>query len=98
MTQPTPRRPAKGVVRTSCGRELAVGRLRLDGLGRPVNRVTLDIGCQSYDGEQLWASLTVGEARRLAAHLLAQAAAVLGEASPGKPARRAGAGRRWPIR
>jgi hypothetical protein len=81
-------------VRTRCGRELAVGRLRLDGLGRPVNRVTLDIGCQPHDREQVWASLTVGEARQLAAHLLAQAAAVLGEgagAAPA-PARRGGSG------
>jgi hypothetical protein len=85
-------------VQTSCGRELAVGRLRLDGLGHPVHRVTLDIECQSHDREQVWASLTVGEARQLAAHLLAQAAAVLGESSPGRPAARAGAGPRTRIR
>ncbi len=67
---------SRSVVRTSCGRELVVGRLRLDGLPHRTLRVTLDVGCQPYDHGEVWASLTAAEARQLAGHLLAQAAAV----------------------
>jgi hypothetical protein len=63
------------VIRTSCGRELVVGRLRLDGLPQPTLRVTLDVGCQPYDRGEVWASLTAAEARQLGGELLAQAAA-----------------------
>jgi hypothetical protein len=69
-------------VQTSCGRQLVVGRLRLDGLAHPVHRVTLDVGCQPYDHDQVWASLTVAEARRLAGLLLAQATMVEAERGP----------------
>jgi hypothetical protein len=72
---------ARAVVRTGCGRELVIGRLRLDGLPRPVRRVTLDVACQPYDRAEVWASLTVDEARQLAAHLLAQAALVADEST-----------------
>ncbi|MQA87448.1 MAG: hypothetical protein GEV03_23195 [Streptosporangiales bacterium] len=68
--------PVRHALRTTCGRELAVGRLRLSGLDHPVTRVTLEIGCQPYDRDAVWASLTAAEARRLAARLLAQAAAI----------------------
>jgi putative redox protein len=61
--------------RTMCGRSLRVGRLPLGAPDRPVWRVSLDIG-HSPDGDHgAWASLTPAEARRLAAALLAQAAA-----------------------
>jgi putative redox protein len=69
------RAASRTVIRTSCGRELVVGRLRLDGLPHPTLRVTLDIGCQPYDRGEVWASLTAAEARQLATQLLAQATA-----------------------
>jgi hypothetical protein len=60
--------------RTMCGRQIRVGHLVL-GAGRyPARRVSLDIGASS-GGTGTWAGLTAGEARRLAAALLAQAAA-----------------------
>ena len=67
---------SQSVVRTSCGRELVVGRLRLDGLPHRTLRVTLDVGCQPYDRGEVWMSLTAAEARQLAGRLLAQAARV----------------------
>ena len=57
-----------------CGREIRVGHLILGGGRHPAQRVSLDIGASS-GGTGIWAGLTVGEARRLAAALLAQAAA-----------------------
>jgi len=61
--------------RTTCGRQVRAGRLALGDVRRPARRVSLDIG-QSPDGRDgTWAALTVAEARRLAAALLAQAAA-----------------------
>jgi hypothetical protein len=61
--------------RTMCGREVQVGHLALGGGRRPAQRVSLDIGASPGGGTGTWASLTVGEARRLADALLAQAAA-----------------------
>ena len=66
---------ARTVVRTTCGREFVVGRLRLEGPPYPALRVTLDVECQPYDRGEVWASLTAAEARQLAGQLLAQAAA-----------------------
>jgi hypothetical protein len=60
--------------RTMCGREIRVGHLALGGGRHPARRVSLDIGASS-GGTGTWAGLTAGEARRLAAALLAQAAA-----------------------
>ncbi|MGH3246968.1 MAG: hypothetical protein ACRDOI_12245 [Trebonia sp.] len=62
-------------VRSSCGRELTVGRL-LFGDGRHLAaRVFVDLGdCPGCDGTG-WAGLTVAEARRFAEALLSQAAA-----------------------
>jgi len=61
--------------RTMCGREIRVGHLVL-GRGRhPAQRVSLDIGAPVDGGTGTWAGLTAGEARRLAAALLMQAAA-----------------------
>ena len=62
-------------VRTSCGRELTVGRLVLGNPGHPAGRVFLNLGdCPGCD-DSSWAGLTVAEARQLASALLSQAAA-----------------------
>jgi hypothetical protein len=61
--------------RTMCGRQIRVGHLILGGGGHPARRVSLDIGASPGSGHGAWAGLTAGEARWLAAALLAQAAA-----------------------
>jgi hypothetical protein len=60
---------------TMCGREIRVGHLILGGGRHPAQRVSLGIGASSGAGDGTWAGLTPGEARRLAAALLLQAAA-----------------------
>jgi len=62
-------------LRTSCGRELTIGRLALGDAAHPAGRVFLDLGGCPDCGGSAWAGLSVPEARRLAAALLAQAAA-----------------------
>lgn len=61
-------------IRTRAGRRVSVDRLTLEEVA-PIGRVILRITCQRVEHD-LWTSLTVGEARRLAERLLAQAAAV----------------------
>ena len=62
-------------MRTSCGRDLTIGRLALGDAARPAGRVFLDLGgCRDCNGSA-WAGLSPAEARRLATALLAQAAA-----------------------
>ena len=62
-------------LRTSCGRELAVGRLALGDARHPAARVFVDLGkCSGCEGTG-WAGLTVAEARQLARAVLAQATA-----------------------
>jgi hypothetical protein len=62
-------------VRTSCGREVTVGRLALGAARQPAARVFVDLGdCPGCDGTG-WAGLTVAEARQLARAVLSQAAA-----------------------
>ena len=61
--------------RTMCGREIRVGHLVLGGGHLPARRVSLDIGASPGVRNGTWAGLTADEARRLAAALLAQAAA-----------------------
>jgi len=62
-------------VRTSCGREVTVGRLALGDALRPAGRVFVDLGPgPGYDGTG-WAGLTVDEAREFARAVLSQAAA-----------------------
>ncbi len=61
--------------RTTCGREVRVGRLALASAKRPTWRISLDIGQSPGHGDGTWAGLTPAEARRLAAALLEQAAA-----------------------
>jgi len=69
--------------RTTCGRQVRAGRLALGGTRHPARRVSLDIG-QAPDGHDgTWAALTVAEARRLAAALLAHAAAAERDDEPG---------------
>jgi hypothetical protein len=60
---------------TSCGRDLTTGRLALGDVGYPVTRVFVDLGDDPEFADCHWASLTVDEARELAAALLAEAAA-----------------------
>ncbi len=61
--------------RTSCGRELTVGRLALGDARHPAVRVFVGLGeCPGCEGTG-WAGLTVAEARQLALAVLAQAAA-----------------------
>jgi hypothetical protein len=62
-------------LRTTCGREIHVGRLTLGTVLLPVQRVSLDIGAPAGAEGSTWAGLTPGEARRLAAALLLQATA-----------------------
>ena len=62
-------------LRTSCGRDLTIGRLALGDAAHPARRVFIDLGkCRDCDGSA-WAGLSPAEARRLAAALLSQAAA-----------------------
>jgi len=68
---------------TTCGREVRAGRLVLGGAQRPVQRVSLEIGQRPGGRDGTWAALTVTEARRLAAALLAQAAAAEHDHEPG---------------
>ena len=62
-------------LRTSCGRDLTIGRLALGDAVHPVGRVFIDLGECPDCGGSAWAGLSVAEARRLAAMLLSQAAA-----------------------
>jgi hypothetical protein len=62
-------------LRTSCGRDLTVGRLALGDDRHPAQRIFVDLGeCPGCDGTS-WAGLTVTEAGRVAWALLSQAAA-----------------------
>ena len=63
-----------GHLRTSCGRELTIGRLALGDAAHPAGRVFIDLGECLDCGGSAWAGLSVAEARRLAAMLLSQAA------------------------
>jgi hypothetical protein len=70
-------------LRTSCGRHLTTGRLALGDAARPVARVFVDLGDCPGCADSHWASLTVAEARTLAAALLAEAAAAERECGKG---------------
>jgi hypothetical protein len=61
-------------LRTSCGRDLAIGRLALGNAVHPARRVFIDLGERPDRGGSAWAALSVAEARRLAAMLLFQVA------------------------
>ena len=75
----TTTRSGKGheYLRTTCGRELTVGRLALGDDQHPAERIFVDLGgCPGCDGTDgtAWAGLTVAEARQVALALLSQAA------------------------
>jgi hypothetical protein len=61
-------------VRTTCGREIRIGRLALGGGAYPAQRVSLGVSASSDTEDGTWAGLTADEARQLAAALLVQAA------------------------
>lgn len=62
-------------LRTTCGRELTIGRLSLGDTRHPAARVFLDLGsCPGCDSMG-WAGFTVAEARQLAHAIMSQAAA-----------------------
>ncbi|WCN04076.1 OsmC family protein [Streptomyces sp. M92] len=63
-------------LQTRCGRTINVTRFAPQGLPAQLGRVVLDTSFSSHDADELWASLTATEARRLAGLLLYQAAAV----------------------
>ncbi|MGK5448833.1 hypothetical protein [Streptomyces radiopugnans] len=66
---------------TSCDRRITVKCLRLPTAGRPISRVTLDLGPGSGSAPGAWAALTTREARELARRLLDQAALAEREAA-----------------
>jgi putative redox protein len=71
-------------LRTSCGRDLTIGRLALGDAAHPAGRVFIDLGkCRECDGSA-WAGLSPAEARQLAAALLSQAAAAEQDAQDGQ--------------
>lgn len=72
MERPGAPKVGYGEVRTRCGRRIVVSRLVIGG-DSPIGRVTVRINCQRGEQGQLWAGLTVGEARLLAWHLMRQA-------------------------
>ncbi|NDL59660.1 hypothetical protein [Phytoactinopolyspora mesophila] len=59
---------------TSYGRTVEVGRLRLPGVTRPVERIVLDVPRKNPEYDNLWLSLSPDEARDLASRLVRQAA------------------------
>ncbi|GAA1243536.1 hypothetical protein GCM10009665_37970 [Kitasatospora nipponensis] len=59
---------------TACGRRIEVGALRVDVPGRPIERITLNVGPERDGASNVWAGLSPGEARDLALRLLAQVA------------------------
>lgn len=58
---------------TTCGRSIAVRRLRLVPTERPITRIALDVGRDQGGEPGVWAALTPGEARDLARLLLLHA-------------------------
>ncbi|NED98529.1 hypothetical protein G1H11_24840 [Phytoactinopolyspora alkaliphila] len=56
-------------MRTSYGRTVEVGRLRLPGVQTPVDRVILDVPRDNPEYDNLWLSLSPREARDLAERL-----------------------------
>lgn len=62
-------------MRTSYGRTVEVGRLRLPGTTAPVERVIVDVRRENPEYDDLWLSLSPAEARDLAERLMRHAAA-----------------------
>lgn len=74
--------PERERLRTTCGRTIEIGRLALP--GTTVERVIVDVSREDHDYDELWMSLTPGEARDLATLLARQAATA--EATVARPA------------
>jgi putative redox protein len=70
-----PQSPGHLTFRTTCGRDVRVGRLALGSAEQPAWRVSLDVGRLPGQADGTWAALTPAEARLFAAALLRQAAA-----------------------
>jgi hypothetical protein len=62
-------------VRTSCGRELTIGRLALGDAQHPAARVFVNLGGCPGCEDVAWAGLTLAEARSLARAILSEVAA-----------------------
>ena len=62
-------------LRTSCGRELTIGRLALGDAQHPAARVFVNLGGCPGCEDVAWAGLTLAEARSLARAILSEAAA-----------------------
>lgn len=69
-------------VRSTCGRELIVGRLVFGDHQHFAARVFVDLGDYPSCDRTGWAALTVAEARRFAEAILSQAAAAEGDCQP----------------
>lgn len=69
------RRADEASMLTSCDRRITVKCLRLPTSGRPISRVTLDLGPEDDGVPGTWTALTPREARELARRLVNQAAA-----------------------
>lgn len=69
-----PRGHGHAHLRTSCGRELTVGRLALGDDQHPAERIFVDLGEPPGFPGTAWAGLTVTEARQLGRALLSEAA------------------------
>ncbi|WP_244328595.1 hypothetical protein [Streptomyces marokkonensis] len=78
-----------GGIVTTCGRRIAVRRLRLASAERPIDRIALDVGPDRGGEPGTWAALTAGEARDLADLLLRHAGLAERGAGPVGPAREA---------
>ncbi|WP_405653439.1 hypothetical protein [Streptomyces sp. NBC_00019] len=74
---------------TTCGRRIAVRRLRLAAADRPISRITLDVGRDQGGEPGAWASLTADEARDLARLLLLQAGPAEHGTEPADPSGKA---------
>jgi hypothetical protein len=62
-------------LRTSCGRELTIGRLALGDAQHPAARVFVNLGGCPGCEDVAWAGLTLAEARSLARAILSEVAA-----------------------
>jgi hypothetical protein len=71
-------------LRTSCGRELTVGRLALGDDRYPAQRIFVDLGACPGCEMTAWAGLTVTQARQLARALVSEAAAAEQDSSAGR--------------
>ena len=74
-------------LRSSCGREVTVGRLVFGDHQHFAARVFIDLGTAPGCDGTGWAGLTVAEARRLAQAVLSQAAAAERDCQPGPTAK-----------